>query len=81
MPTTTITTKGQMTLPKEIRDALGLKAGDQLDVSIQERRIVMVPRSYHLEDIVSFLPSKPSKRLSLQDMDAIVRAKARERNR
>jgi antitoxin PrlF len=81
MPTTTITTKGQMTLPKEIRDALGLKAGDQLDVSIQERRIVMVPRSYRLEDIVSFLPSKPSKRLTLADMDAIVRAKARERNR
>jgi antitoxin PrlF len=30
--TTRITTKGQVTLPKEVRDAVGLKPGDVVDV-------------------------------------------------
>jgi antitoxin PrlF len=32
MMTTTITTKGQVTLPKAVRDAVGLKPGDRVDV-------------------------------------------------
>jgi len=30
--TTTITQKGQVTLPKNVRDAVGLKPGDQVEV-------------------------------------------------
>jgi antitoxin PrlF len=30
--TTTITVKGQVTLPKKVRDAVGLKPGDVVDV-------------------------------------------------
>lgn len=30
--TTTITVKGQVTLPKAVRDAVGLKPGDKVDV-------------------------------------------------
>lgn len=30
--TTTMTVKGQVTIPKEVRDAIGIKPGDQLDV-------------------------------------------------
>ena len=30
--TTTITQKGQVTLPKHVRDAVGLKPGDQVEV-------------------------------------------------
>jgi AbrB family looped-hinge helix DNA binding protein len=32
MMTTTITIKGQVTLPKAVRDAVGLKPGDKVDV-------------------------------------------------
>ena len=32
MATTTVTVKGQVTLPKEIRDAAGIKPGDRLIV-------------------------------------------------
>jgi len=30
--TTTVTIKGQVTIPKEVRDAAGLKAGDKVEV-------------------------------------------------
>jgi len=30
--TTTITVKGQVTLPKNVRDAVGLKPGDKVEV-------------------------------------------------
>jgi AbrB family looped-hinge helix DNA binding protein len=32
MTTTTITTKGQVTLPKHVRDAVGLKPGGEVEV-------------------------------------------------
>jgi AbrB family looped-hinge helix DNA binding protein len=34
MPKATITSKGQLTLPKEIRARLGVAAGDQVDFTI-----------------------------------------------
>ncbi len=36
-----ISSKGQVVIPKEIRDALRLEAGGTLDVSLQGDRIVM----------------------------------------
>lgn len=32
MATTTVTVKGQVTLPKDVRDAAGIKPGDRLSV-------------------------------------------------
>lgn len=33
---TTLTSKGQMTVPKRIQERLGLRAGDQLKVEIED---------------------------------------------
>jgi AbrB family looped-hinge helix DNA binding protein len=37
MSTTTLTSKGQITLPKDIRDRLALKQGDRFLVSIERK--------------------------------------------
>lgn len=38
-----VTTKGQVTIPKPIRDALGLKPGSEVDFQVNERgQIVLV---------------------------------------
>ena len=42
MPTATLTRKGQVTIPKAIRDALKVQAGDRLDFVVEgEGRVVM----------------------------------------
>lgn len=44
MPITTVTSKGQVTIPKEIRERAGVSEGDRLDFRIDERgRIVVEP--------------------------------------
>lgn len=43
MPLTQITPRGQVTLPAEVRRALGLKGGDSLEVGVEDGRIVLQP--------------------------------------
>lgn len=46
----TVTEKGQTTVPKSVRDALGLSHGDRIIFSIDENRRVSIER--HEEDAV-----------------------------
>jgi AbrB family looped-hinge helix DNA binding protein len=40
---TKVSTKGQVVLPVPLRRKLGIRAGDPLDVGIEEGRIVLTP--------------------------------------
>jgi AbrB family looped-hinge helix DNA binding protein len=40
---TKISTKGQVVLPRQIRNRLGLRAGDSLDAELEGDRIVLIP--------------------------------------
>lgn len=82
MSTATITSKGQMTVPKEVRDKLGLKAGDRVDVQVRDDgTAVIVPRTATLEDLMNCLP-QAKRRLSIEQIDAgIARHLAREDRR
>lgn len=42
MPTATLTSKGQITIPKTVRDLLRIDAGDQVDFVVTDRGDVMV---------------------------------------
>ncbi|MBV9570722.1 MAG: AbrB/MazE/SpoVT family DNA-binding domain-containing protein [Alphaproteobacteria bacterium] len=39
MAATTVTSKGQVTIPKRVRDGLGLKAGSKVEIEIQPGRV------------------------------------------
>lgn len=42
MPTSTLTSKGQVTIPRKIRERLGLRVGDRLEFRIDERGNLLV---------------------------------------
>lgn len=68
----TLSSKGQLTLPIEVRRALHLNAGDRLDVVLGENnRVELIPLSRSIRDLKGMLP-KPAKPVSLEDMDRAI---------
>jgi AbrB family looped-hinge helix DNA binding protein len=53
----TVTTKGQVTIPKNIRDRLRIKANDRVDFALEEGRAVLVPVRT-LKDLRGVVPAK-----------------------
>lgn len=43
MSTATITSKGQLTIPKRVREAMNLREGDQVVVVVEDERIALYP--------------------------------------
>ncbi len=76
METTTLTSKGQLTLPKAVRDKLQLKTGDRMRVEVTEDgRVVLEPATVDVLELKGMLP-KPAKPLGLADMERIIRERA-----
>ncbi len=70
----TLTVKGQITIPVEIRQRLGLRTGDRLEFVItDEKRIEMIPAGGSVRQLRGMVP-KPKKALSLAEMDRAIRA-------
>ena len=70
-----ITTKGQITLPKKIREHLHVKPGDQLDFSVDDHGVVSItPIVVSVKELKGFLP-KPAKPVSLAEMERAIRAR------
>ncbi len=78
MPTATVTSKGRITVPKEVREALQVGAGDRLSFLIREDGVVELrAETVDLNDLVGILHVQ-GKRLTLEQMnDAIRRAAAK----
>ena len=79
MPTATMTSKGQITVPKEIRDRLGLEAGRRIDFEIDRSgRLVLRPKSRDIRALRGIVKSPCKRPLTLREMDeAIARGAAR----
>jgi antitoxin PrlF len=73
MPQATLTTKGQITIPKEVRERLGVVAGDRLDFVEQERGVYkVVAATRDVRQLKGMVP-KPPKPVSVEEMKAAVR--------
>ena len=76
MPKSTITSKGQTTIPGEIRRYLRLKAGDRVEFVVEaDGRVVLVPATIDVRELKGLLAPAP-RRASLEDMDAAIRKRA-----
>ncbi len=57
----TLTSKGRLTLPKAVREALELRPGDELFVRLEGGRILLVPRRrYRASDLEELIPKAPT---------------------
>ena len=68
----TLTVKGQITIPAEVRERLGLQAGDRLEFIItDDNRIEVIPVGGSVRQLRGMVP-KPRKTLTLQEMDRAI---------
>ena len=70
MPTATLTTKGQITIPKEVREHLGVDTGDRLSFAVQEDGTVIVrPITRHVRELGGLLHRPRQRAVSINEMD------------
>jgi AbrB family looped-hinge helix DNA binding protein len=73
----TLTSKGQLTLPKEVRAALGVGPGDRVDfVRMEDGNFAVMPATQSVKRLKGLI-RKPKKTVSLDDMDKAIMKGAR----
>ena len=80
MPSATLTTKGQTTIPKPIRDHLGVRSGDRLDFVIQaDGTVVVRPGTIRVSELKGLLHREGSPPVSVERMKEAVRKRVAAR--
>ena len=78
MTTATLTTKGQITIPKEIRDRLMLHSGDQLDFQLTKQgQVLLKPVTRHVDEVFGRLSKPGQKVLTPAEMDAAIQQRTK----
>lgn len=67
MATATVTSKGQMTLPKDVRDDLGLRPGDKVEFIKRDGRYVIMPRNVSVASLSGILGKSPVGPMSIEE--------------
>lgn len=76
MTTAIVTSKGQITIPKPVRDGLGVETGDRVEFVELERGVYsVVAATRDIRDLKGVVP-KPAKPVSVEDMNKAVRRHA-----
>ena len=68
----TITSKGQVTIPADVRSKLQLNPGSQLEFIVQDNYLLAIPINKSVIQLEGILP-RPEKSLSCEEIDEIIR--------
>lgn len=77
----TVSERGQVVLPKALRDKLGITAGGQLKAEWQDGKIVIGRKSGSIMDLFGILHRPDMRPRSLEEMDDGIARAVAERNR
>ncbi|MBV6416480.1 MAG: hypothetical protein CMLOHMNK_01059 [Steroidobacteraceae bacterium] len=78
MSAATITSKGQITLPKSVRDRLGLQSGDRVEFVATGSGFMMFPVTRELTELKGML-ARPGRPVSIEDMNRAIARMGRKR--
>jgi antitoxin PrlF len=72
MAAATVTGKGQITIPIEVRQALGIDAGDRVEfVEVEAGRFELVPATRSVTALKGMF-GKPKRAVSIEEMNAAI---------
>jgi len=80
MTTATLTSKGQITIPLEVRTALGLHAGVKLDFVLDQDSFKVMPLRHSVPSLKGRFAGRVSKPVSLTQMDEAIAAESATRH-
>ena len=70
MSTLTMSSKGQLTVPRALREKLKLRPGCQVDARVDdEGRLILTPVLFEPEDFLARRPPKPARVASIEEME------------
>jgi AbrB family looped-hinge helix DNA binding protein len=76
MTAATVTSKGQLTIPKDVREALGVGPGDRVEfVQMADGNFAVMPATKSIKWLKGII-TKPKTPVSLEDMDDAIGAGA-----
>ena len=79
MPTSTITSKGQVTIPVRVREALGLDSGDRIEfVEIEKGQFAIVAATRSVRELKGLFQDRRRKPVSIKEMNAAIGRRASE---
>lgn len=79
MHSSSLTIKGQITIPADIRKQFGLHPGDRMGFMVQDDQIILFRKETDIES--SFGISHPKKSVSLQKMEEVIRKRGGDDSR
>jgi antitoxin PrlF len=71
MASATLTSKGQVTVPKSVRERLGIEAGDRLEFIESEGGFLVVAATRDIRSLKGIV-ARPKKPVSLEDMNSAI---------
>jgi len=78
MTVATLTKKGQVTIPKSVRDSMGLHTGDKLEFTLSDNGVAFIkPITKKVDEVFGRLHQPGRKAVSIEEMDAAVKSKMR----
>ena len=71
MASATVTSKGQITLPKSVRERLGIEAGDRVEFVESEEGFLVVPATRDIRSLKGIV-GRPKKPVTVDDMNSAI---------
>jgi AbrB family looped-hinge helix DNA binding protein len=79
LSTATITSKGQITIPVEVRNDLGVGTGDRLEfIKLENGQYSIVPTNRSIRELKGMLRVKRRKPVSIEEMNRVIARRASE---